>query len=70
MFDKFTTHFSGTEIDSILLEIIKHKETLGKYMGSEEIKKNLEHIPVNIKNKIDTVKLTFPEKNEDVARAN
>ena len=59
MFDKFTTHFSGTEIDSILLEIIKHKETLGKYMGSEEIKKIL-NIPVNIKNKIDTVNLTFP----------
>ena len=65
MFDKFTTHFSGTEIDSILLEIIKHKETLGKYMGSEEIKKIL-NIPVNIKNKIDTVKLTFPEKNEEL----
>ena len=63
VFGEFTTHFSGSEIDSILLEIIKHKEALSKYIGSEELKRIL-HIPPNIKNKIDTVKLTFPEKSE------
>ncbi|MGY9035331.1 MAG: double-strand break repair helicase AddA [Rhodobacterales bacterium] len=63
VFGKFITHFSGSEIDSILLEIIKHKEALSKYIGSEEIMRIL-HIPPNIKNKTDTVKLTFPEKSE------